>query len=94
MITSAKQNDALGTSNRGNRCESGLCTLCASDCKGKCETWLSSLLGRKLLYPRNFGNITSGPANVSSVAALQEGIVTHASAAAFAAHGLPHRSPA
>ncbi len=73
MITAAKQNDALGTSNRGNRCESGLCTLCSSDCKGKCETWLSSLQGRKLLYPRNFGNITSGSANISS-----EGVGYHA----------------
>jgi hypothetical protein len=73
MNMAPKQNDALGTSNRGNPCESGLCTLCASDCKGKCETWLSSLLGRKLLYPRNFGNITSGSANVSA-----QGIGYHA----------------
>ena len=73
MIAAPKQNDALGTSNRGNPCESGLCTLCSSDCKGKCETWLSSLLGRKLLYPRNFGNITSGSANI-----LAEGVGYHA----------------
>lgn len=68
-----KQNDALGTSNRGNPCDSGLCTLCSSACKGKCETWLSSLLGRKLLYPRNFGDITAGSANVSA-----EGVGYHA----------------
>ncbi len=67
MIQWNKSNDALGTMNRGNPCESGLCTLCASDCKGKCETWLSSLIGRKLLYPRNFGEITSGSANVTSL---------------------------
>lgn len=67
MDLAPKQNDALGTTNRGNPCESGLCTLCTADCKGKCETWLSSLLGRKLLYPRNFGNITSGSAKVTSV---------------------------
>ncbi|MBI5013940.1 MAG: FMN-binding glutamate synthase family protein [Deltaproteobacteria bacterium] len=60
MFEWPKANDALGTVNRGNPCESGLCTLCMSDCKGKCETWLSSLVGRKLLYPRHFGSITSG----------------------------------
>ena len=52
----SKGNDALGTKNRGNACESGLCTLCRADCKGKCETWLSSMVGRKLLYPRDFGH--------------------------------------
>jgi glutamate synthase domain-containing protein 2 len=67
MELAPKQNDALGTSNRGNPCESGLCTLCSSACKGKCETWLSSLVGRKLLYPRNFGMITAGSANIASV---------------------------
>lgn len=67
MFEWSKQNDALGTVNRGNPCESGLCTLCRADCKGKCETWVSGLVGRKLLYPRDFGIITSGSANVSSV---------------------------
>jgi glutamate synthase domain-containing protein 2 len=33
-----------------------------SDCKGKCETWLSSLRGRKMLYPRDFGAVTAGSA--------------------------------
>jgi hypothetical protein len=66
MIQWPKGNDALGTVNRGNACESGLCTLCLSDCKGKCETWLSSLVGRKLLYPRNFGNSTSGSSHVTA----------------------------
>ena len=61
-----KTNDALGTTNRGNPCESGLCTLCESNCKGKCETWLSSLRGREVIYPRNFGWTTSGSANVTS----------------------------
>jgi len=55
--------------NRGNPCESGLCTLCMSDCKGKCETWLSSLVGRKILYPREFGHITSGASHVSAIGA-------------------------
>ncbi len=67
MIQWSKSNDAIGTVNRGDRCESGLCTLCRADCKGKCETWLSSLVGRKLLYPRDFGVTTSGSANVTSL---------------------------
>ena len=54
MLNWTKNNDALGTVNRGVPCESGLCTLCQSNCKGKCETWMSSLVGRKLLYPRDF----------------------------------------
>jgi glutamate synthase domain-containing protein 2 len=86
MIQWSKTNDAIGTVNRGNPCESGLCTLCASDCKGKCEVWLSSLRGRKLLYPRNFGEITSGSANVTSL-----GVGYHAlriQGYAYGAHGL------
>lgn len=67
MQSWTKNNDALGTVNRGVPCESGLCTLCMSNCKGKCETWLSSLVGRKLLYPREFGNVTAGSSNVTSV---------------------------
>lgn len=67
MIQWPKQNDALGTANRGNPCESGLCTLCLANCKGRCETWVSSLVGRKLLYPREFAGSTSGSANVSAV---------------------------
>ncbi|UDQ99371.1 glutamate synthase-related protein [Lentisphaerota bacterium WC36G] len=67
MIQWSKKNDAIGTVNRGDRCESGLCTLCRADCKGKCETWLSSLVGRKLLYPRDYGITTSGSANVTSL---------------------------
>ncbi|OPY16463.1 glutamate synthase-related protein [Syntrophus aciditrophicus] len=58
-----KSNDVIGTVNRGNPAESGLCTLCRSDCKGRCETWLSSLKGRKILYPRDFGFVTAGSAN-------------------------------
>ncbi len=67
MLSWTKNNDALGTVNRGVPCESGLCTLCLSGCKGKCETWMSSLVGRKLLYPREFGSCTSGSSNVTSV---------------------------
>ncbi|AEI14392.1 MULTISPECIES: glutamate synthase-related protein [Flexistipes] len=62
-----KSNDALGTVNRGNPAESGLCTLCLADCKGKCETWLSSIRGRKMLYPRDFGESTSGSLNTNHV---------------------------
>ncbi len=60
-----RTNDVLNTVNRGNPCESGLCTLCRADCKGKCETWLSSMKGRKLLYPRDFGTVTAGSSNVN-----------------------------
>ncbi len=61
----SKSNDVLGTINRGNPAESSLCTLCRADCKGKCETWLSSMVGRKLLYPRSFGLVTAGANNTS-----------------------------
>lgn len=64
-----KINDVLGTVNRGNPCESGLCTLCRADCTGKCETFKSSLIGRKLLYPRDFGTVTAGSANINHVGA-------------------------
>ncbi|MDR3077965.1 MAG: FMN-binding glutamate synthase family protein, partial [Planctomycetota bacterium] len=63
----AKTNDVSATINRGNPAESGLCTLCRADCAGKCETWLSSLRGREAVYPRDFGGITSGSANITSV---------------------------
>ena len=60
MFEGPKNNDALGAINRGVPCESGLCTLCDSACKGKCETWLSCMEGRKMLYPRKFGYSTAG----------------------------------
>lgn len=62
-----KINDVLGTANRGNPTESGLCTLCRADCNGRCETWKSSLEGRKLLYPRDFGVVTAGGNNNTHV---------------------------
>jgi len=67
MNQKKKSNDVLGTSNRGNPAESGLCTLCRADCQGKCETWMSSLVGRKLLYPRDFGSVTAGSDNTTHV---------------------------
>jgi hypothetical protein len=67
MFEWSRSNDVLGTANRGHPAESSLCTLCRADCKGKCETWLGSMLGRKLLYPRDFGLITAGSANTTHV---------------------------
>ncbi len=67
MIEWPKSNDVLGTVNRGNPAESGLCTLCRADCRGKCETWLSSLKGRKMLYPRDFGMVTAGSSNTCHI---------------------------
>lgn len=87
MIQYPKSNDAIGTANRGNSCESGLCSLCRADCKGKCETWLSSLVGRKLLYPRDFGVTTAGSGNTSMV-----GVGYHSlrvQGYAFGAEGVP-----
>ena len=60
-----KNNDVLGTTNRGTPCESGLCTLCRADCQGRCETWLGSMLGRDTLYPRDFGVVTAGSGNTA-----------------------------
>ncbi|MFV0423733.1 glutamate synthase-related protein [Oleidesulfovibrio sp.] len=67
MNTPVKNNDVLGTTNRGNIVESGLCTLCRADCMGKCETWLSCLKGRDTLYPRDFGLVTAGSGNTTHV---------------------------
>ena len=86
MIQWPKSNDALGTANRGTPAESGLCTLCDSNCKGKCETWLSSLLGRKLLYPRDFGDTTSGSGNVTALGAGYHSL--RILGYAYGAHGL------
>lgn len=86
MLQFTKNNDALGAVIRGVPCESGLCTLCDSACKGKCETWLSCLEGRKMLYPRRFSHSTSGANHVTSV-----GIGYHAlriQGYAYGAHGL------
>ncbi|MVX66252.1 FMN-binding glutamate synthase family protein [Clostridium chromiireducens] len=62
-----KNNDVLNSVNRGNPAESGICTLCRADCRGKCETWMSSMKGRKLLYPRDFGTVTAGSSNINHV---------------------------
>ncbi|MFH1487814.1 MAG: glutamate synthase-related protein [Pseudomonadota bacterium] len=83
----AKSNDVLGTTNRGNPAESGLCTLCRSDCQGKCETWFSSLVGRKLLYPRDFGAVTAGGNNTTHVGVNYNAL--RIQGYAYGAHGLP-----
>ena len=67
MIQYQKSNDVLNTVNRGNPAESGLCTLCRADCRGRCETWTSAMKGRKLLYPRDFGAVTAGSSNINHV---------------------------
>jgi len=82
-----KNNDALGTVNRGNPTESSLCTLCRADCKGKCETWLSSLVGRKLLYPRSYGIVTAGADNTTHLGVAYNSL--RIQGYAYGAHGLP-----
>ncbi len=82
----SKNNDTLGTANRGNAAESSLCTLCRADCQGKCETWLSSLVGRKLLYPRSFGLVTAGANNTTHVGVSYNSL--RIQGYAYGAHGL------
>lgn len=82
----SKSNDVLGTTNRGNPAESSLCTLCRADCQGKCETWLSSLVGRKLLYPRSFGIVTAGANNTTHVGVSYNSL--RIQGYAYGAHGL------
>ena len=81
-----KNNDVLGTVNRGNPAESSLCTLCRADCQGKCETWLSSLVGRKLLYPRDFGLVTAGANNTCHVGVSYNSL--RIQGYAYGAHGI------
>ena len=82
----SKTNDVLGTTNRGNAAESSLCTLCRADCKGRCETWLSSLVGRKLLYPRSFGMVTAGANNTTHVGVSYNSL--RIQGYAYGSHGL------
>lgn len=82
----SKSNDVLGTTNRGNGAESGLCTLCRADCQGKCETWLSSMVGRKLLYPRSFGTVTAGANNTTHMGVSYNSL--RIQGYAYGAHGL------
>lgn len=82
----AKTNDVLGTTNRGNPAESSLCTLCRADCMGQCETWKSSLVGRKLLYPRDFGVVTAGANNTTHVGVSYNSL--RIQGYAYGAHGM------
>jgi len=82
----AKTNDVLGTTNRGNPAESGLCTLCRADCMGQCETWKSSLVGRKLLYPRDFGVVTAGANNTTHTGVSYNSL--RIQGYAYGAHGM------
>ena len=67
MLQPAKNNEKIGAVNRGTPCESGLCGYCRVDCQGRCETWLSSLYGRKTLFPKDYGNATLGSDNTCHV---------------------------
>jgi len=87
MFEWPKNNDALGTANRGNPAESGLCTLCRADCQGKCETWVSCMKGRKLLYPRDFGAITAGSSNNLHVGVAYNSL--RINGYNYGAHGIP-----
>lgn len=87
MIEWSRSNDVLGTANRGQAAESGLCTLCRADCKGKCETWLGSMMGRKLLYPRDFGMVTAGSSNTTHVGVNYNALRIRGYL--YGAHGVP-----
>ena len=67
MSLTSKNNEKIGAVNRGTPCESGLCNFCRTDCQGRCETWLSSLMGRRTLVPRDYGNATIGTENTTHV---------------------------
>lgn len=87
MFQYPKNNDVLNTVNRGTPAESGLCTLCRADCKGKCETWMSSMKGRKLLYPRDFGTVTAGSSNTAHVGVSYNSL--RIQGYNYGAHGMP-----
>ncbi len=87
MVQYNKNDDVLGTANRGNPAESGLCTLCRADCAGKCEAWMSSMVGRKMLYPRDFGVVTAGSRNVTHVGVSHNSL--RIQSYNYGAHGLP-----
>ncbi len=87
MSEQPKANDVLGTINRGSPCESGLCSLCRADCKGKCETWMASMKGRKLLYPRDFGVVTAGSGKIEHVGVSYDAL--RIQGYNYGAHGLP-----
>ncbi|TFG61133.1 MAG: FMN-binding glutamate synthase family protein [Spirochaetales bacterium] len=87
MVEWQKNNDALGSVNRGNAAESGLCTLCRADCKGRCETWLSSMYGREMLYPRDYGLVTAGSKNTTHIGVNYDSL--RIQGYNYGVHGLP-----
>jgi len=87
MLQWSKTNDVIGSVNRGNPTESGLCTLCMADCSGKCETWLSSIKGRKMLYPREFGSVTAGSGNTTHIGVAYNSL--RIQGYNYGVHGLP-----
>jgi len=86
-VKASKSNDVLGTVNRGSPAESGLCTLCRADCAGKCETWLASIKGREVLYPRDYGKVTAGADNTTHVGISYNSL--RIQGYNYGAHGLP-----
>ncbi len=86
-MKASKSNDVLGTVNRGSPAESGLCTLCRADCGGKCETWLASLKGREVLYPRDYGKVTAGADNTTHVGVSYNSL--RIQGYNYGSHGLP-----
>jgi len=60
-----KFNEVLDSANRGTPTESGLCVQCRVDCTGKCETFLSCLKGKKMVYPQDHGKVIFGTNNVN-----------------------------
>lgn len=74
MNNTHKNNEKIGAVNRGVPCESGLCNFCRTDCQGKCETWLSSLAGRRTLTPKEYGNATIGSDNLGHVGVSYEAL--------------------
>ena len=89
MSLTSKNNEKIGAVNRGTPCESGLCNFCRTDCQGRCETWLSSLLGRRTLVPRDYGNATIGTENTTHV-----GVSYASGAASSAGPGSTRKRPA
>jgi hypothetical protein len=53
---------------------------------GQCETWKSSLVGRKLLYPRDFGVVTAGANNTTHIGVSYNSL--RIQGYAYGAHGM------
>lgn len=93
MSLTSKNNEKIGAVNRGTPCESGLCNFCRTDCQGRCETWLSSLLGRRTLVPRDYGNATIGTENTTHVGVSYNALL-HPGPASSAGPGSTRKRPA